>query len=141
MQAKFLMSSFPLTAMLLMLGMPLLAHHGTFVSYDSANPITMKATVAEFHYTNPHIQLYFDVKDDKGNVTHWSAEGPDPAVLVQAGWGKKKTESALAPGAEITITVAPARNGKPVGTVSNIILANGDSVCGLGGGREAGNCK
>ena len=64
-------------------------------------------------------------------------------VLLAAfsGWGKKRTEGALAPGAEITITVAPARNGKPVGTVSNIVLANGDSVCGLGGGRDASNCK
>jgi hypothetical protein len=118
-----------------------LAHHGTFVSYDSDHPVTMKATVTEFSYTNPHIQLYFDVKDDKGSVTHWSAEGPDPAVLVQAGWGRKKTISALSAGAEITVTVAPARNGKPVGAVSNIILANGDSVCGLGGGRDAANCK
>jgi hypothetical protein len=118
-----------------------LAHHGTFVSYDSDHPVTMKATVTEFSYTNPHIQLYFDVKDDKGVVTHWSAEGPDPAVLVQAGWGRKKTISALSAGAEITVTVAPARNGKPVGAVSNIILANGDSVCGLGGGRDAANCK
>src|SRR6266699_609482 len=109
-----LLSSFSLlAAALLTFGVPGFAHHGTFVSYDAANPVTMKATVAEFHYTNPHIQLYFDVKDDNGNVTHWSAEGPDPAVLVQAGWGKKKTESALAPGAEITITIAPARNGKP----------------------------
>jgi hypothetical protein len=62
-------------------------------------------------------------------------------VLVQAGWGKKRTQTALAPGAEITITVAPARNGKPVGTVNNIVLSNGDSVCGLGGGRTADNCK
>ena len=31
----------------------------------------------------------------------------------------------VAPGAEITITVAPARKGKPVGTMSSIILANG----------------
>jgi len=122
-------------------GGSVLAHHGTFVSYDSDHPITMKATVTEFSYTNPHIQLYFDVKDDKGNVVHWSAEGPDPAVLVQAGWGRKKTISALSAGAEITVTVAPARNGKPVGAVSNIILANGDSVCGLGGGRDAANCK
>ena len=126
---------------LALFSVPALGHHGTFVSYDSANPITMKATVAEFRYTNPHIQLYFDVKDDKGTVTHWGAEGPDPAVLVQAGWGKKRTEAALAPGAEITITVAPARNGKPLGAVSNIVLANGDSVCGLGGGRGADNCK
>jgi uncharacterized protein DUF6152 len=119
-----------------------MAHHGTFVSYDSDHPVTMKATVTEFHFTNPHIQLYFDVKDANGNVVQWSAEGPDPAVLVAAGWGRKKTTSALSPGAEVTITVAPARNGKPVGTMSNVVLANGDSVCGLGGGAAAAaNCK
>jgi hypothetical protein len=116
-------------------------HHGTFVSYDTSKPMTMKATVTEFQFTNPHIQLYFDVKDDKGAVTHWSAEGPDPAVLVAVGWGRKKTTTVLAPGAEITITVAPARNGKPVGTMRSITLANGDSVCGLGEGQQAANCK
>lgn len=126
----------------LMLATAAMAHHGTFVSYDSDHPVTMKATVVEFHFTNPHVQLYFDVKDDSGNVTHWSAEGPDPAVLVAVGWGKKKTSAALSPGADITITVAPARNGKPVGTMSNVVLAGGDSVCGLGGGSaSAANCK
>jgi hypothetical protein len=136
-----LLTSLALGVALLIGSVEAFGHHGTFVSYDSANPVTMKAVVTEFHYTNPHIQLYFDVKDDKGEVTHWSAEGPDPAVLVQAGWGRKRTEAALAPGTEVTVTVAPARNGKPVGAVSNIVFANGDSVCGLGGGRGAANCK
>src|SRR5258707_4249275 len=99
-----------LICFLVLIAAPAVAHHGTFVSYDAANPVTMKATVAEFHYTNPHIQLYFDVKDDKGNVTHWSAEGPDPAVLVQAGWGKKRTQAALGPGAAIPSTVRAAPN-------------------------------
>ena len=132
---------FMIAVALLLMIVPLAGHHGTFVSYDSDHPITMKAIVTEFRYTNPHIQLYFDVKDDKGEITHWSAEGPDPAVLVQAGWGRKQTLAALSPGAEITITVAPARNGKPVGTMSGIKLANGDAVCGLGGGRGAENCR
>ena len=122
------------TVMLLISGVVAAAHHGTFVSYDSDHPVTMKATVTEYRFTNPHMQLYFDVTDDKGNVTHWSAEGPDPAVWVQAGWGRKRTQAALAPGTEITITLAPARNGKPVGTISKIILASGEQV-GPAGGR------
>ena len=133
--------SFLTAVALLLMSASMFGHHGTFVSYDSDHPVTMQAVVTEFRYTNPHIQLYFDVKDEKGEVIHWSAEGPDPAVLVQTGWGRKQTLSALAPGTEITITVAPARNGKPVGTMSNIKLPNGDSVCGLGGGRGAENCR
>jgi Family of unknown function (DUF6152) len=124
----------PVLVMLPIFGGAALAHHGTFVSYDSDHPVTMKATVTEYRFTNPHMQLYFDVTDEKGNVTHWSAEGPDPAVWVQAGWGRKRTQAALAPGTEITITVAPARNGKPVGTISRILLSSGEQV-GPAGGR------
>lgn len=128
-----------LVGALLACGATAFAHHGTFVSYDATKIFTTKATVTEFRFTNPHIQLFFDIKDDKGNVTHWSAEGPDPAVLVAVGWGRKKTMNALAPGTEITITIQPARNGKPVAEMSNIVLPNGDSVCGLSGART-GNC-
>jgi hypothetical protein len=128
-------------AVFLMFGVSAFAHHGTFVSYDATKMFTTKATVTEFQFTNPHIQLYFDVKDDKGNVTHWTAEGPDPAVLVAVGWGRKKTSAALAPGTEITITLQPARNGKPVAEMNHIVLPNGDSVCGMGGARNAKNCQ
>lgn len=125
---------------LLLISAALFAHHGTFVSYDTSKPTTMKATVTEFHYTNPHMQLYFDVKDDNGNVTHWSGEGPDPAVLVQVGWGRKRTQAALAPGREITITVNPARNGKPVGEVKNVVTAEGEVICGFSGARGVNGC-
>src|ERR1700689_5932920 len=106
-----MLTMFALVVALLVFGANAFAHHGTFVSYDPTKIFTTKATVTEIRFTNPHIQLFFDIKDDSGNVTHWSAEGPDPAVLVAVGWGKKKTSAALSPGAEITITVAPARNG------------------------------
>ena len=129
-----------LGGILFMFSVTMFAHHGTFVSYDAEHPITMTAIVTEFHYTNPHIQLYFDAKDHEGKVTHWAAEGPDPAVLVQSGWGRKHTVAALAPGTEIKVTIAPSRNGKPVGILTNVIFADGDSLCGLSDSRGKGNC-
>src|SRR5215468_8924986 len=70
------------------------AHHGTGVSYAASNPVTLKGTVTEFRYANPHPQLYFDVTDEKGNVVHWSGEFyPNPAQLIQGGWGRKRSES------------------------------------------------
>ena len=128
-----------LLAALLLFAVTAFAHHGTFVSYDPTKVHTVKATVTEFRFTNPHIQLFFDIKDDKGEVQHWSAEGPDPAVLVAVGWGKKKTMAALTPGTEIMITIQPARNGKFVAEMSNIQLPSGDFVCGFGGAKT-GNC-
>jgi hypothetical protein len=126
---------FTLIATVVLVCVPLFAHHGTFVSYDTKHPITLTGVVVEYHFTNPHTQLYFDVTDDKGNVTHWAAEGPAPEIWVEAGWGKKRTESTLAPGTKITITLSPARNGKPVGAAAKVVLANGEMVGPAGAGE------
>jgi hypothetical protein len=111
----------------------LLAHHGTATSYDNSKTFTTQATVTEFRYANPHPQLYFDVKDEQGNVAHWSGEiAPNPAQLIQAGWGRKRSEAALAPGIVITITLSPSRVGMDahVGLVQKIVNPAGDLVLG-----------
>jgi len=109
----------------------LLAHHGTGVSYDASKAYTVKATVTEFRYANPHPQLYFDVKDDKGNVVHWSGEiAPNPAQLVQVGWGRKRSEAALTAGTEVTLTIAPSFAGTPVGLIQKIVNAQGETILG-----------
>ena len=114
------------------LGIPVAAHHGTAVSYDQSKSFSIKATVTDFKYANPHPSIYFDVKDEKGNVVHWSGEiAPNAAQLQQEGWGKKRSEAALAPGTEITITIAPSRAGTPVGLINKIVGPTGESILGL----------
>src|ERR1051325_9629996 len=63
-----------LAAGLMLLAVPGFAHHGTGVSYDASKPVTLKGTVTEFRYANPHPQLYFDVTDDQGKVGHIEVE-------------------------------------------------------------------
>ena len=109
---------------------PALAHHGN-AAYDLANPITLKGTVTEFVWSNPHVQIYFDVKDDKGKVVHWASETVSPGLLARAGW----TKTELKPGDEITITLGPAKNGAPIGYALKIVLANGKELQ-LGQGRD-----
>jgi hypothetical protein len=114
---------------------PVYAHHGTGVSYDASHPVTMKGVVTEFHYANPHPQLYFDVTDDKGNVVHWGGEFyPNPAQLIQGGWGKRRSEAALPVGMHITITVSPSRAGTPVGAILKLLNDQGEVVMGVAGG-------
>jgi hypothetical protein len=133
MKAKAILS-LAAAAVLLLAGVPLRAHHGTGVSYDASKPVTLKGTVTEFRYANPHPQLFFDVKDDKGNVAHWSGEFyPNPAQLVQSGWGRKRSEAALAPGTSITVIVAPARAGGPVGAILKLLNDKGEPVVGSDG--------
>jgi len=117
------------------IGVPAFAHHGTGVSYDASKPITLKGVVTEFRYANPHPQLYFDVKDDKGNVVHWSGEFyPNPAQLIQGGWGKKRSEAALVAGTQITITLAPSRAGTPVGAILRLVNDKNEVLLGVAGG-------
>ena len=124
-----------LAASLVFLKMPAFAHHGTGVSYDASNPVTLKGTVTEFRYANPHPQLFFDVTDAKGNVEHWSGEFyPNPAQLIQGGWGRKRSEAAMAYGTKITITLAPSRAGTKVGAILKLLNEKGEVVMGVAGG-------
>lgn len=124
-----------LAASVILLATPGFAHHGTGVSYDASNPVTLKATVTEFRYANPHPQLYFDVTDEKGTVVHWSGEFyPNPAQLIQGGWGRKRSEVALAYGTKITITLAPSRAGTPVGAILSLLNEKGEVIMGVAGG-------
>ena len=112
---------------------PAVAHHGN-AAYDLENPITLNGTVTEFAWSNPHVQIYFDVKDRNGKVTHWASETVSPGLLSRAGWSKTE----LKPGDEITITLGPAKNGAAVGYALKIVLANG-KVLQLGQGRDLPN--
>ena len=106
------------------------AHHGAPALYDVLHPITIKGTVTEFVWSNPHCQIYLDVKDAKGNVVQWSIESNAPGQMTRAGW----TRRTLKPGDEITVTLIPARSGEPVGFSGwalgqgKVVLANGQTL-------------
>jgi len=100
-----------------------LAHHGT-AQYDSANKLTLKGTVAQFEWRNPHTQIHLDVKDEKGNIVHWNFEAQPPNILTRAGW----TKDILKPGDQVTIIATPARSGAPVGIIQTVVLASGEQL-------------
>lgn len=103
-----------LSAVLLMACAPLWAHHGN-AAYDEAHWITISGTVTEFVWANPHCQIFMDVKDDKGKVVNWAIESQSPGIMRRNSW----TRTSLQPGDQITVTLAPAKNGAPVGFSGN----------------------
>jgi hypothetical protein len=109
---------------------PVRAHHGNS-AYDLDKPISLKGTVTEFVWSNPHVQIYFDVTDDKGKIVHWASETVSPGMLARSG----RTKDELKPGDRITMTLGPAKNGSPVGYALKIVLANGKELV-LGQGRD-----
>jgi hypothetical protein len=106
------------------LSVPVFAHHGS-AAYDAKQTVSLKATITDFEFVNPHVQFFFDTKDDNGNVIHWNCEGTNPAMLARAGW----TKNTLKPGDQVTMVVHP--NIDPnihVVSFVKVILANGEEV-------------
>jgi hypothetical protein len=119
---KFLMM-FVLAISSLIGSVPLFAHHGN-AAFDVGKRVTVKGTVTDWVWANPHCWLKFDVKDDKGNVAHWVAETNNAPDMIERGWSK----NTFKPGDEVTVTVEPVKSGNPVGRVVGVVLANGQTL-------------
>ena len=107
------------------LSLPVFAHHGN-AAYDTENKITVKGTVTEWFWANPHCILQLDVKDQSGQVMHWGAETENPTTMSHYGWAK----TSFKPGDEVTVTMITVRNGKPIGRIVEVVLPNGQKLAG-----------
>ena len=92
---------------LLMVSGPLFAHHAGSL-YDREHPVTLTGTVTKYLMINPHAQIHFEVKDEKGKVETWVAETAGPQRLLRVGWNK----NTLKPGDKITVTGAQFKDGR-----------------------------
>ena len=110
----------------------LLAHHGTNASYEMDKVVTISGTVTEFVWSNPHCQVYLDVKDEQGNIVHWAGEMNSPGVLERAGLSRKTMKA----GDQIKLVLHPSKAGAPVGVVQDITLPDGKVIARGGGGAQ-----
>lgn len=108
-------------AALLALSAPMLAHHGSRISYDLTKMVTLTGTVTEFQWQNPHVYITFDVKDDAGKVTNWGAETYSPIVMARDGWSRHTLKT----GDKVTVTVWPSKIGTPRGFLAKLVDPDG----------------
>jgi hypothetical protein len=102
---------------------PVSSHHGA-ASFDTSTEITLKGTVTEWTWFNPHCFLRFDVKGDDGIVRNWAVEAGNPTDMTKRGWSR----SSFKPGDEVTVTLQPVKTGAPVGRIRAVVLANGQTL-------------
>src|ERR1700686_5137185 len=84
---------------------PLFAHHSSS-AFDLDHPISLKGTVNNFEWSNPHTFIYLDVKNDDGSVDQWRIEGNSPNMLSRAGWKKEMIKV----GDTVIVSGGPAKN-------------------------------
>jgi hypothetical protein len=89
---------------------PLFAHHGN-ASYDTSKTVTVKGKVTDYIWTNPHVLLKLDAKDDVGKTEHWIIEAQNPLSQTEVGWSK----DTFKPGDQVVLELIQAKNGLPVG--------------------------
>lgn len=101
--------NFLLLAGLFAVSLPLAAHHGN-ASYDN-KVLTLKGTVTEWRWINPHVFLKIDVKGDDGKVVNWTCELVAPSNMINFGF----TGDSFKPGDKVTVvTTQIARSGAPI---------------------------
>jgi hypothetical protein len=108
----------------LMVSSPILAHHGE-TNYDTDKLVSVKATVTDFQFINPHVQIFLDAKNEKGETEKWTCEARSPAMLVRNGDWDKNT---LKPGDTITAIGFQSKNGAKILRLKKIVLSDGKEL-------------
>src|SRR5882762_9134267 len=104
-----------------------LAHHSA-APFDTEHAVTLKGTVTNFEWSNPHVFISLDVKDDKGNREQWRVEGNSPNMLTRVGWKREMIKE----GDQLSVTGFLAKNGRKIMRLHSVTLGNGQQFDGEG---------
>lgn len=118
------MKSIFASLIVLLIAIPLAAHHSFMGEFDLTKPVVLKGVVTKVEWENPHITFFLNVKDENGIVSKWAVESASPSSLVRRGW----TRDSLKPGELITIEGFLARNGLPFAAAKAVTLADGQRL-------------
>jgi hypothetical protein len=108
---------------LVIVSVPVLAHHGT-AAFDTTKMVKVKGTVTNLQFTNPHVLLFFDCKNEKGDTEQWQGELTAPNKLIRAGWDKHT----LKPGDSVTVGGYAAISGAHTIWIRELIGPSGEAL-------------
>jgi len=109
------------------------AHHST-AEFDYTRQVTIKGTVKEVQWTNPHSYIQLIADGAAGEQVQWSVEIGSPSLNINMGWRKNSVKV----GDVVTMNLSPARNGKPYGTLRVLTFADGHKLEGVAAKIGAG---
>lgn len=107
-------------AMALIVAPPALSHH-SHAMFDHSKELTVTGTVTEFVFRNPHVFLYIDATNEKGEKVNYWVEMSNLPNMIRRGIG----QSTFKPGDKVTVHLHPLKDGRPGGSYVTITDAAG----------------
>jgi len=102
--------------------LPLSAHHSWPVSYDRL--VTVKGTVLEFTWANPHPMMNIEVQSNEGRKEKWQIGGPAINRMEANGW----TRTTVKPGDVITGIGYQFADGQKIVRLERVIMPDGKEL-------------
>ena len=118
MRSRFL---FALAAVILAAA-PLAAHHSWPVAFGKL--VTVKGTVTEFVWQNPHPMITLEVRADDGKMERWQVGGPAINRMEANGW----TQTTVKPGDTLTGIGYQFSDGQKIIRLERVVFADGKTM-------------
>jgi hypothetical protein len=81
-----------------------LAHHTT-ANFDTMHKIELEGVITRYQWSNPHVFIWLEARDEQGNAVTWRVEAGPPALLRRAGI----TQDLISVGQHVKVSGSPAR--------------------------------
>ena len=102
------------------------AHHST-AEFDYTKQQTLKGTVKEVQWTNPHSFIQLLVPGKGKEPVEWAVEIGSPSINIAMGWKKTSVKA----GDQVRLDIAPARDGRKFGTLRVLTFPDGRRLEGV----------
>ena len=101
---------------------PASAHHSHQLYFDTTKALTLEGDVVRLEWINPHILLFLQSKNEKGEPVTWIIQGASLNNAERQAGLKER----LTPGTSVAVRIFPSRNPLFVNDKQTVLLTRPD---------------